>query len=78
MCIMLCGQLLLSVLYVCAREITVEFSFVRALWIRDTKSEAPRWIVGSDVGSLLLALKLMSVPFHESHDNYIATCEPVT
>lgn len=73
MCIMLCGQLLVSVLYVCAREITVEFSFVRALWIRDTKSE-----VGSDVGSLLLALKLMSVPFHESHDNYIATCEPVT
>ena len=73
MCIMLCGQLLLSVLYVCAREITVEFSSVRALSIRDTKSEAPRWIVGSDVGSLLLALKLMSVPFHESHTFMMTT-----
>ena len=36
MCINICGQLLLSVVY-----IAVEFSFVRALCIRDTKREAP-------------------------------------
>ncbi len=38
---MTCGQLLLSVLYVWAREISVEFSFVSALCIRDTKRDAP-------------------------------------
>jgi len=27
--------------YVCVRETTVEFSFVRAMCIRDTKHEAP-------------------------------------
>ncbi len=50
MCIMICGQLLLSVLYVCAREITVEFSFVIAQCVRDSQREA----VGSVAGNCSL------------------------